>query len=87
MENRPKVSDLIDNNKLFTKRETEVVFLVLKGMSNKDIAHKLGCSHRTIESHISNIYKKSDCLSRDDFIKYMKKDVPQYNDFIDPRKK
>ncbi|ETD68941.1 LuxR family transcriptional regulator [Pelistega indica] len=41
-----------------TPRETQVMWLVSKGMPNKLCATKLGCSTRTIEVHRSRIFRK-----------------------------
>ena len=41
-----------------TKRESEILRLVYKGVTNKDIAEMLGKSVRTIETHRFNIMKK-----------------------------
>jgi DNA-binding CsgD family transcriptional regulator len=41
-----------------TARETEVVRLIAAGLSNKEIAGELCVSVRTIEHHITNVYRK-----------------------------
>ena len=41
-----------------TKREKQILQLIYKGVSNKDIAEQLGKSVRTIETHRFNIMKK-----------------------------
>ena len=41
-----------------TKREDEVVKLILQGYSNKQISEKLFISEKTVKSHLSNVYKK-----------------------------
>lgn len=41
-----------------TKREIEILRMIYDGVSNKDIAEKLGKSVRTIETHRFNIMKK-----------------------------
>ena len=43
-----------------TLRETEVLGLIARGLSNHDIATRLVLSVRTVERHISNIYLKLD---------------------------
>jgi DNA-binding CsgD family transcriptional regulator len=48
----------------FRKREKEVIELLLKGKSNKQIAQALGVSVRTVEFHLSNIYARLDASSR-----------------------
>jgi DNA-binding NarL/FixJ family response regulator len=47
-----------------TERELEVLNLVGKGRSNKDIATDLGITERTARTHVSNILGKLDLQSR-----------------------
>ena len=42
--------------RLLSRREKEVVTLLLQGKSNKQIALSLDVSERTIEFHLKNIY-------------------------------
>jgi FixJ family two-component response regulator len=42
-----------------TAREHDVMLLAIQGHHNKDIARKLGISHRTVEIHKSNIMHKT----------------------------
>ena len=46
--------------KEFTEREIEVIKLIAKGLSSKQIGLKLFISHRTVETHRNNILKKLD---------------------------
>jgi len=41
-----------------TRRETEVLGLIAQGMSNKEIAGVLWLSDRTVERHITSLYRK-----------------------------
>lgn|GEM_PF-2927653 len=41
-----------------SKREKEIIDLVLEGKSNQKIAEKLYISPRTVDTHLSNIYRK-----------------------------
>jgi DNA-binding NarL/FixJ family response regulator len=41
-----------------TERETEVLRLVAKGLSYKQIAERLSLSHRTVQNHVQNILGK-----------------------------
>src|SRR5678816_2209663 len=50
-------------NKL-SRRELEVVDLLLQGKSNKLIALALGISDRTVEFHLKNVYAKFQVSSR-----------------------
>lgn len=52
------------SNHLFSERETAVIALLTRGMSNKQIALSLGLSVRTVEFHLTNIYAKLSVASR-----------------------
>jgi two-component system, NarL family, response regulator LiaR len=47
-----------------TKRECEVLSLMIEGLNNKQIAEKLTVSPSTIKSHVSNILGKLEVTSR-----------------------
>lgn len=47
-----------------SKREQDVVRLLLEGKSNKLIAHTLRITERTVEFHLKNIYAKHQVNSR-----------------------
>lgn len=47
-----------------TERETEVLRLIAKGLSNKDIAHQLVVSEKTVKTHVSNVLAKLHLPSR-----------------------
>jgi DNA-binding NarL/FixJ family response regulator len=47
-----------------TPRETEVLCLLAEGLSNHQIARRLGLSVRTVESHLTRIYSKLGVGSR-----------------------
>ncbi|MCI0555031.1 MAG: helix-turn-helix transcriptional regulator [Anaerolineae bacterium] len=49
---------------LLSRRERDVVDLLLQGKSNKQIALSLGISERTVEFHLNNIYAKAHVASR-----------------------
>ncbi|MDP2211345.1 MAG: response regulator transcription factor [Candidatus Aquicultor sp.] len=53
---------------LLTDRETEVFNLAVSGMSNKEIAGKLGVSIRTVEAHFGHIFNKLEVSSRTEVI-------------------
>ena len=47
-----------------TERETEVLGLIGKGMTNKEIAKKLFLSEKTVKNHLNNIFKKIEVADR-----------------------
>jgi two-component system, NarL family, response regulator LiaR len=47
-----------------SEREMEILKLAARGMSNQDIANRLYLSHRTIQAHLANIFRKMDVGSR-----------------------
>lgn len=47
-----------------TERETEVLRLLAQGQSNKQIAHSLHISEKTVKTHVSNILSKLGVQSR-----------------------
>ncbi|MEO1821657.1 response regulator transcription factor [Dehalococcoides mccartyi] len=53
-----------------TEREIEVLKMAARGVSNKDIADHLYLSNRTIQTHLSNIFKKLSVGSRTEAILY-----------------
>ena len=48
--------DLLKKN--LSKREIEVVMLVLEGSTNREVAHNLCVAEKTVKFHLTNVYKK-----------------------------
>jgi len=71
----PPVSTQIPDNALdqqlakLSRRERDVVRLVLEGRSTRDIGTALFISERTVETHLANIYNKIDVHSRSELVK------------------
>ena len=63
-------SESDDNSKKLTKREEEILKLLLDGLSNKEIADKLFISTRTVESHKNHLMNKLEVRSNLDLLKY-----------------
>lgn len=57
----PAVPDLLA---ALTPREREVVHLVAEGLTNQAVATKLFLSHRTVDAHLANAYRKLGVSSR-----------------------
>ncbi len=47
-----------------TKREIEVLTLVIEGKSSKEVAEQLFVSKRTVDFHLANIYEKLNVSNR-----------------------
>lgn len=47
-----------------TRQEKRILLLIKQGYSAKEIARELAIAHRTVESHMANIYKKIDVPNR-----------------------
>lgn len=53
-----------------TERETEVLRLVAKGLSYKQIAERLVLSHRTVQNHVQNTLGKLQLHNRAQLVRY-----------------
>ena len=53
-----------------TPRETEVLRLVAKGLTAKQVAERLGLSHRTVENHVQNTLSKLQLHNRAQLVRY-----------------
>lgn len=53
-----------------TKREREVLQLLIEGHSNLEIGRRLHLSHRTIEKYVSSLLRKSELNNRVELIRY-----------------
>jgi HD-GYP domain-containing protein (c-di-GMP phosphodiesterase class II) len=47
-----------------TQREVEVLRLIARGLSNKEVAERLVISPKTVANHVEHIYAKIDCSTR-----------------------
>ncbi len=52
----------------FSKRELEVLTFAAEGLTNKEIAYRLGLSERTIQFHMNSVFNKSGTNSRTEAI-------------------
>lgn len=51
-----------------TRREHEVLGLLAAGLSNKDIARRLGLSPNTVKTHVAKVYEKLEAARRTDAV-------------------
>jgi NarL family two-component system response regulator LiaR len=68
-EHAVKLSKSLGAYEQFTKREVEILNLIKQNKSNREIAKALYINIRTVENHISNIYFKTGCGSRQELEK------------------
>jgi two-component system, NarL family, response regulator NreC len=60
----------LDRYETLTSREREVLHLAAEGLTNAEIASRLGISSRTAETHRSNLIHKLDLRTHADLIRY-----------------
>jgi DNA-binding NarL/FixJ family response regulator len=65
---RKKLQDIIpsigERTPHLTKREIEIVEMICKGLSNKEIKKSLKISEQSVKAHLSRIYKKTGVSDR-----------------------
>ncbi|MEX0416825.1 response regulator [Bacillus sp. C30] len=61
---------LESNENELTEREKEILFELVKGLSNKEIAEALYISDKTVKIHINKIFKKLNVKSRSQAVIY-----------------
>lgn len=69
MSNRPRARSASHSRsaawaEALPRRERQIVDLLLKGLSNKEIASRLSVSERTIKNQLSALYRKTNVRSR-----------------------
>jgi DNA-binding NarL/FixJ family response regulator len=60
-----------------TAHELQIARLVAYGMTNREVAAKLFLSPKTIEYHLSQIYRKLDLRSRTQLASLMASEMPE----------
>jgi two-component system nitrate/nitrite response regulator NarL len=55
---------------LLTKREGDVVKLVIEGYTNRDVAEKLGLTEHTVSNYLFRVYEKLGISSRVELVLY-----------------
>lgn len=56
---QPQKSGLTNFNEELTEREDEILLLICKGLTNNEIADRLGLSKRTVDKHRENLLQKT----------------------------
>jgi DNA-binding NarL/FixJ family response regulator len=69
MSREPAAPDTPPGEQL-TERETEILKMVAKGMSYKQIAERLVLSHRTVQNHVQNTLRKLQLHNRVQLTRY-----------------
>lgn len=64
---KPRTSNLPDD---LTPREAEVLGLIARGLSNREIAETLVVSEATVKTHINNIFSKTAARDRAQLVVY-----------------
>jgi len=53
-----------ETGRVLSAREMEVLHLASEGLTNKEIAYRLGLSERTVQYHLNSVYNKTGTNSR-----------------------
>lgn len=53
-----------EDRKELTRRETQILELLVGDLTDKEIARTLGITHRTVRTHLERIYRKQRVRSR-----------------------
>jgi RNA polymerase sigma factor (sigma-70 family) len=70
---KDEADELQQRVKALTAREYEVFSLLVTGMANKEVAHKLGTSERTVKAHRAQIMEKMNAGSLADLTRFAEK--------------
>lgn len=68
--------DIVINGIVFTKKELVIIQAMLSGCSYKEIARRVFVVERTVQYHINNIMKKTNCNSKQELLKFFE-NAPQ----------
>jgi DNA-binding NarL/FixJ family response regulator len=60
----------VESTAQLTAQEREVAGLVARGATNKEVATDLFVSAKTVEFHLSNVYRKLGIRSRTELVRY-----------------
>lgn len=60
---------------VLTHRQQEVALMVCKGLTNKQIAQRLGITEGTVKAHLTAIFERTKTRSRTELVLHMRADV------------
>ncbi|WP_028063966.1 helix-turn-helix transcriptional regulator [Solirubrobacter soli] len=80
---RPKRAHVLDGPESLTRAECQIACLVLQGLGNREVAESLFVTRRTVETHLTSIYRKLDIKRRDDLREGLKGFDPCHADSDD----
>lgn len=63
----------INDDKILTYRQKEVVNLLMTGKTNKEIAHQFSISEKTVKAHLSDIFRRLNANNRTQAVHQAKK--------------
>lgn len=65
------------NEVQLTAKETEVCKLILEELTYQEIGEKMHITKNTVSKHASNIFKKTNCANKKDYIEQYGNEIPQ----------
>ena len=61
-----------------TRREEQILGLLAEGLSNRQMAERLGLRPQTVKNHVRRVFEKLDVHSRLELIGALRLQVPRY---------
>jgi len=56
---------------MLTRREAQIVELLAKGLSTRDVAVRYGIGHQTVKNYVTVIYEKLGLSGRDQLLRFV----------------
>lgn len=73
-----KICGYYSANRILSRRETEILALILQGFSRSKIAEELFITDNTVKTHTSNIYSKLAVSCKDELVKRITDDIRSF---------
>jgi DNA-binding CsgD family transcriptional regulator len=67
----PVKLQLLKHNTIFTKREKELIALIIKGYSSREAAEVLNISYETVRTHRKNLLQKANVRNTSQLVRYV----------------